>query len=348
MARISINIVTWNGLRFLPEALETIYNQTYKDFNIIIVDNGSTDGTVEYVKNNFPDITMLRNVRNLGFAHGHNQAIRMALNRWSEEEMKDHFVLVTNQDILLNPDFLENIVKEADEHTGAASFGGKLFKAFTNASDDEMNENVKSDILDSTGLKIFRSRRVVDRGAGERDQGQYDNERDVFGISGAILLLRASALADVRYGDEFFDADFFSYKEDVDLAWRLRLRGWESRYVPEAVAYHYRGAYSPMRSSWYDTLKSRRKRSRLVNFYSFTNHYFLFIKNCYFKNCLIHLPWIFFYEFKKLLFTFFLEPWTFWPGLRRILLNFSKMTKKRKYNLSRARTMAGEMRKWLR
>lgn len=346
MARVSINIVTWNGMRFLPEALESIEKQTFQDFNVVIVDNGSTDGTVNYIKENYPQVTMIRNVQNLGFAHGHNQAMRLATAKWPSNELSDHYVLVTNQDILLKPDFLENLISEADKFPEVASFGGKLYKAFFSRAEDDFEETIKSDVLDSTGLTIYKSRRVVDRGAGETDQQQYDDEREVFGISGAILLLRASALQSIRYRDEFFDGDFFCYKEDIDLAWRLRLAGWGSRFVPSAIAHHYRGAYSPERSTWLKTIKARRQRSQLVNFRSFVNHYFVLIKNDYFRNILIHLPWFLFYELKKGIYSIIFEPRTLLRGKMHILKNFSLMMRKRKFVITKARVNAKEMRKF--
>jgi len=347
MARVSINIVTWNAMRFLPEALESIEKQTFGDFNIIIVDNGSTDGTVQYIREYYPQITLIRNVKNLGFAHGHNQAMRLAIAKWPAEELDNRFVLVTNQDILLKEDFLENLIAEAEKQKQAGSFGGKLYKAFFSQGEDGFEETIKSDILDSTGLLVYKSRRVVDRGAGETDQKQYDEARDIFGVSGAIPMYRASALQSVRFRDEFFDDDFFCYKEDIDLAWRLRLAGWHSRYVPEAMAHHYRGAYSPEKSSWLKTVMARRKRSHLVNFRSFVNHYFVLIKNEYFSNLLVHLPWFVLYELKKNIYTFFFEPKTYWQGKVHVIKNLSLMMKKRKFNFSKARVGAKEMRNWI-
>jgi len=333
-------------MKFLPEALETIFNQTFKDFQVVIVDNGSTDGTVDYIRNNFSKIALIRNVKNLGFAHGHNQAIRMAMAKWPTEQLNEHFVLVTNQDILLKPEFLENILRDAEAHPQAASFSGKLYKAYYKQSEDGFDETIRSDTLDSTGLVVKKSRRVYDRGAGEIDERQYDSERDVFGNSGAILLLRASALAQIRYGDEFFDEDFFSYKEDVDLAWRLRHGGWGSRYVPEACAYHYRGAYSPVKSGWLTTILSRRRRSSLINFYSFVNHYLVYLKNESISSILSHLPWIFFYELKKNLYTLFFEPRTYFGGYRRVFKLAPKMFRKRRYVLHGAKASQGEIKRW--
>lgn len=347
MAKVSINIVTWNGIRFLPDALETIFAQTYKDFEIIIVDNGSTDGTVDYIRKNFPQITLLKNFKNLGFSRGYNQAIRLALERWPQGERDDKFILITNQDILLAPDFLEKIVGFTRGRNRVATFGGKLLRAYFDRSDDEFEQAIKSKIIDTAGLVIKKSRRVIDRGAGEEDRGQYNQPDEIFGVSGAIMLVRASALEDMRYGDEFFDEDFFTYKEDIDLAWRLRLMGWGSMYVPEAEAYHFRGAYSPAKSSIIQTLRQRRKRPRLVKLNSFTNHYLMLAKNSFFRNIIRDLPWIFFYEFKKNLYCLFFEPKIFMRGWLNYFSKRKFIKRKRRHVFNRLAIKAKDFRRWI-
>ena len=113
--RVSVNIVSWNGMKFIPELLASIFAQTYTDFNVLIVDNGSSDGVEAYVREHFPQVAFLRNARNLGFAPAHNQAIRYAIEHWGGEDLSDRFVLVTNQDAIFAPTFLEEIVRAAVE-----------------------------------------------------------------------------------------------------------------------------------------------------------------------------------------------------------------------------------------
>lgn len=348
MAKVSINIVTWNGMRYLPEALESIEKQDFKDYSIVIVDNGSTDGTVDYIRNNYPNITLIRNVNNLGFARGHNQAMRLTLDKWtnSSADLEKCYVLVTNQDILLKPDFLSQLIADADSHPEAGSLGGKLYRAYFNPSEDGFDETVKSDTLDSTGLIVYKSRRVIDRGAGELDQRQYDQDREVFGLSGAILLVRAGALNSIRYRDEYFDSDFFSYKEDIDLAWRLRLHGWQARYVPEAVAHHYRGVCSPAKEGWWHRIKARKNRPFFINFHSYVNHYCLLLKSSYIRNLIIHYPWIKLYELKKTIAIFIFNPKVFWKGFFKLIKLYPAMKQKRKFNLSTAKVSPKEMRQW--
>ncbi|MBU0648951.1 glycosyltransferase family 2 protein [Patescibacteria group bacterium] len=346
MAQISINIVTWNGMRFLPDALKSILGQTHQDFKIIVVDNGSTDGTVEYVRTNLPKITLLRNVRNLGFARGHNQGFHLALDKWPTEERDKCFVLIANQDLILEPDFLEKITRFARANTRGAIFGGKLLRAYFKPEDEEFEEKIKSDVLDSTGLVMKKSRRVIDRGAGEQDSGQYDEKSEVFGISGALALIRASALDDIRYKDEYFDEDFFSYKEDIDLGWRMRLRGWQSYYVPQARAFHFRGAYSPTKASASEKIRLRRQRPFFIKVHSFSNHYLALLKTGFIRHMVVDFPLIFLYELKKCAYSFFFEPRVFWRGVADFLKKLGPILQKRKYIFSRIMIKPKELRKW--
>lgn len=347
MAKVTINIVSWNGLRFLPEALETIYAQTFKDFEIIIVDNGSTDGTVDYIRNNYPRITFLRNFKNLGFTRAYNQTIKLSMARWKKEELDQKFILITNQDILLEPDYLEKLVSAARANRQGATFGGKLLRAFFKPTDDEFEEKIKSGIIDSTGLVMKRSRRVFDRGAGENDQGQYDQDREVFGICGAIMLARASALEDVKFKEEYFDENFFSYKEDIDLAWRLRMGGWKNYFVPEARAFHFRGAYSPAKAGIRRAIELRRRRPFLIKFHSFSNHHLVLVKNSYLRHLVRDLPWILLNETKRIIYSIFFEPRVLIRGTSNFFGNLSAILGKRKFVFSRLNTDPKEISKWI-
>lgn len=308
---VSINIVAWNGMQFIPDLLESIYAQTYGDFSVLMVDNGSSDRVEAFVRERYPQVVLLRNARNLGFAPAHNQAIRYAVEHWGDEDLSDRFVLVTNQDAIFSPTFLEEIVRAARANPEIGSFQGKLLRAFTeNPQDEALKETVRSERIDSTGLLPRRDRTVSDRGAGEMDTGQYDQFTDIFGPTGALALYRASALQDARYRDEFFDQDFFSYKEDADLAWRLRQLGWGSRYVPEAVAHHYRGMYGKERMGWLERIRNRRGKSPIRNWYSTRNHVLLLVKNLGFWNGLLALPWILWFELRRFAYVLLFEPRT--------------------------------------
>ena len=128
--RLSIHIVSWNSMRFIPDLLRTLKEQTVQDFSVLLIDNGSTDGIESFIKEEYPQIALLRNARNLGFCGAHNQGIRYALEHWKTEDFQDRFILVTNPDILLTPTFLETLMHEVDQHPTVGAFGGKLRRAF--------------------------------------------------------------------------------------------------------------------------------------------------------------------------------------------------------------------------
>lgn len=341
---VFVNIVTWNGMKYLPEAIDSLARQTLPDFKITIIDNGSIDGTVDFIRNNFPHFQMLRNMRNLGFAKGHNQGIEFVRNLFykrgergdfyqredgREEGVKDCFILLMNQDIILEPNCLEVLVETLSKKEDVAVVGPKLLRAFWNLETlGSTSEVIRSKIVDSAGLIIKKTRRVIDRGAGDVDGEKYNREGYVFGISGALMMFRLKALEDakifrvnnsyIRKGfvinretseasGEYFDEDFFSYKEDIDLCWRLQNLGWKAYYQPQAVAYHFRGAKGVGKFSIFNILRERKKKSPLINFWSIRNHLLTIIKNDSLKSFFCDAWAIVPYEFIKFLYIFFFE-----------------------------------------
>ncbi len=222
---ISISIVNWNGSHYIGDCLKSVYGQDYMAIKeIIVVDNGSCDGSLEKIKKDFPQVKYIENDVNIGFSKAHNQAIDIS---------RGEFILILNFDIILTKNFLSELIKVFGDNkkTGVAS--GKLYKIL---------DGKKTTKIDTTGIKMacyFPS----PRGATEEDCGQYDTKekRFVFGVCGAAALFRKETLADVKFKNEYFDEDFVNYVEDVDICWRMQLRGWKAVYQPKAVAYHERG-----------------------------------------------------------------------------------------------------------
>ncbi|MCR4279069.1 MAG: hypothetical protein NUV81_04205, partial [bacterium] len=199
-------------------------------------------------------------------------------------------------------------------------------------------------IFDCMGLEVRKSRRVLDRSAGEDDQGQYDAENAVFGISGACALFRASALQDVAEDGAFFDEDFFAYKEDVDLAWRMQILGHNVHIVPTATVWHERVAKSDAGGNWLTAWRARRGKSSVVNFYSTRNHGWLLMKNDDLVNVFFHTPWILPYEFAKGLGNIFSSGG--WKAMGASAVKVGKMWKKRRALFARRKRTANEIRKW--
>lgn len=342
MAKVSVQIVTWNSMRYIFDCLESLMHQSFRDFSILVIDNASDDGTVEFLRTHYPNISILQNFKNLGYCKANNQGIKLA---------KTEYVLVMNADVVLTENFLEKLVNFADNHFQGGSFGGKLLKLYTaeiNPAEAEggMREMIKSDVIDSTSLQIYKNRFVANRGEGQKDIGQYDRAEEVFGISGACVLYRRQALEEVKIKEDYFDSDFFVYKEDIDLAWRLRLYGWQAYYLPEAVVYHHRRFSRDLGRSWRKLIKSRRKVSRLLRSLSFKNQHLVLVKNDQPINLLLHFFPFVFREFKILVYGLIFEPFL-WKRVIEFFRQLPCALFKRRIIMAHRKVSTQEIRKWM-
>ncbi len=307
--RVSVHLVTYQSMPDIVEALASLRQQTFTDFRVVVVDNASRDGTIEFIASEYGSrVALIRNYRNLGFAAAHNQAIEFASLTSPE------FVLVMNPDVVLFPSTIAELLMAAERHPKAGAVTPRLLRS------DGIT-------LDSTGIDASRGFRFSDRGAGKRADGNYLKEEEVFGASGALVLYRAAALADVNQNHECFDRDFFAYKEDIDLAFRLRWRGWETWYAPEAVARHERSVGSDARGLL-ERVRARRLRSQAISRWSYRNHWWVMIKNAPPNLVLRNAIHLFLGEFVRATYLFFFEFFVF-GGLFDALAGFPRMLKKR-------------------
>ncbi len=211
-AAASVVIPNWNGRRWLERCLASTARQTQTPAEVVVVDNGSDDGSVEYLRAEHPAVQLLELGRNTGFAHAANRGVGAAQNE---------LVALVNADVVLAEDWLSRVTRELLEDSGVASVACKMLLLAN-----------PSEIYDA-GDDLRRDGVCEQRGRFTRDDGRWDAPRDVFGACAGAALYRRSAF--LAAGG--FDERFFAYLEDVDLALRLRLQGWRCRYVP-AVAYH--------------------------------------------------------------------------------------------------------------
>jgi GT2 family glycosyltransferase len=223
--KVSILITTYNSSKFLKSCLESAVQQDYADREIIVVDNASSDGTRSVLRELETRVRVIYNDINRGFAGGQNQAIAQSSGDW---------LLSLNPDVILKPDFLSKLLAAASGRERIGALCGKLLRWKPGTS------NERSNIIDSTGIYFLRNLRHLDRGSDEMDRGQYQRREFVFGATGAAALYSREMVEDISVGGEFFDEDFFAYREDADLAWRAHLMGWACLYVPDAVAWHVR------------------------------------------------------------------------------------------------------------
>lgn len=305
---VSVNILTWNDLRYLPELFASLHAQTHKDMAVRVLDNGSTDGSVAYIMQNEPHWLAVRNTKNQGFAGGHNQLVRLALERYSGDP-SEHAILIANADMILDHKLIEELVRVLQHHPEIDAVQPKLLRAFAERGEADV-DSVRSDILDTTGMTVHRGWRMADRGAGEMDRGQYDTQTDIFAPTGTMMLIRASALSDVLVDGDMFDGDFFAYREDCDFVWRFRRAGHASMFAPAAKAHHFRGMYGEEKRSLWRRLLDRRKQRPFFAALSARNQLFVLLKNLSFLDALRDAPWIVFGEGGRVLYGFLAEPET--------------------------------------
>ena len=213
---VSVVIPNLNGMKYLPACLSSIQEQTYRIFEVIIVDNGSTDESIDFIKTGFPGAIVIENKRNMGFAEANNQGIRAA---------KGKYIATLNNDTEVDREWLRTLVTEAERSDDGVGMWAPKILSLQN----------KREIDSVGGLLIYRDGIAKGRGRLETDNGQYDEVRDILCPSACCALYRKTMLDDIGY----FDSDFFAYCEDNDLGLRARLAGWKALSVPESIVYHY-------------------------------------------------------------------------------------------------------------
>jgi len=291
---LTVNLLTYNSSPDLERFFTSLQQQTYKDFKVIVIDNASNDESVSQSARLWPTALIHKNSDNLGYTGGHNVGLGL---------VDTEYVLIANPDVMLAETFIEHLFADISQNQRLGSVGGKILR-LTNT----LNNNNDYVIIDSTGLVVHRNRRFVDRGQGETDHGQYDADGNIFGISGALVMYRMSALRQVRLTNgQYFDERYFMYREDIDLAWRLQHFGWSARYNHTAVAWHRRTAAGIDGSNDRLTANNRSKKSPQVNYWSYRNHLYTLLKNERAIDFWRDGLWIIWYEFKKLVYLIFME-----------------------------------------
>ncbi|MBI2582982.1 glycosyltransferase family 2 protein [Candidatus Azambacteria bacterium] len=303
---------------------------------IQVVDNASQDGSADFVAAKHPDVRLIRNAKNLGYAGGHNIGIR---------EAEGEYVLLVNQDTVLTPTFIECAVETFRRDGRIGAVQGKLFLYNFNDGAPRVGLTGKR-LIDTTGFLFLKNRRVLNRGQGEEESAQYNQGGEVFGADGALPIYRRAALEDVKIGTEYFDEDFFAYMEDVDLAWRLRLRGWKTWYEPRAIAFHGRGAGERAVRNYFSILRERRHVSPFAKKYSFRNKRLLQMKNEFPSLAVKHLFWWGTKEILAWAWATVAEWYTPWVAKELIRLA-PKMFKKRREIMRRATITPQAFAKWI-
>lgn len=290
--------MTFNGARWVARCLESLAAQTLQPLEVLVFDNGSSDGSASLIAAT-DDVSLVRvhlHPTNIGYAAAHNRNIDVARGR---------YILLLNQDVELEPRFLEMAVRALEARPSAGACQGRLFRLAA--------PGVRDDRLDSTGLRFLRDRRVVSRDQMRRSCEVQRPAGPVWGADGPAPVYRTAALEECRVrrlsgGSEVLDEDFFAYKEDVDLAWRLRRLGWSAWYEPEAIAWHARGASAHGGTSFLSVARSNRSIDLRIKRLSWRNHRLMLIKNETAEGLARDWPWVARREILSLLFMIVADP----------------------------------------
>lgn len=275
MTKVSIVILTFNSSKFIKPCLNSVFSQEYQDFEVILIDNDSSDNTVSLIKENYPTVRLIENEENLGVCKARNRGIELANGEW---------ILTLDCDIVLEKDFLNQIVgfaRESDESIGILQ--PKIFR-----------EDKKT--IYSYGVylsKLFR--RFYDIGKDRLDYGQFDTQKYIFGACCAAALHRKTMLEKVKDEFGYFDERFFFLVEDVDLAWRTQQKNYKTLFVPEALCYH--------------AGNSSNTNPKLKQYLCFRNGHYMIKKNNGYVNLARNFLSIFMYDLPRSVYLIFTNPY---------------------------------------
>lgn len=346
MPKISINLVVLNGDKYIEGCLNSIFKQSFphQEIQINILDNGSTDNTrllIHDFKNKtlndiFPKINLILSDVNLGMWGGQEKLLD-----YSDSE----YVVFLSVDVILDTNFIERAIATMDSDKKIGALQAKIYQY-------NFGQPLTKDLIDTTGFKLHRSRRITNIGHGEKDNGQFNERREIFGVEGAVPVFRKEALESIRmptgsppkdgqFPSEIADHDIFWYGEDLDVAWRINLAGWTQIYDPNVIAWHDRGTTkSHAKGAWYRYIPRvalRRQLSLRKRRLEWRNTRWTRIKNDYIINILRDFPHILWWEIKVLGYVILFEPGVL-KELPAFLKGLPKMLGKRRLILSRAKT----------
>lgn len=350
---VSINLVVMNGEKFIRFSLDSIKKQTYPSqfIEVNILDNGSTDATKNILKKEFPEFNLIENNANIGFWAGQEKLLNQSKGE----------IIIAMTDVILDDNFIKNaaLVLKKDPHIGAIQAKIYQMKLYPPKFSDEKIRRASdqpspifTDVIDTAGFFIFKSRRIVNLGHGDKDTGQFSNQKEIFAVEGAVPVFKKTALEDCKIEGKIIDPDFrtgsLGYGDDLDLAWRMRLFGWKEILAPDVIAYHDRSTTKNIKKHWLDYFSRVHQRSQISlqkRRLDWKNVRFTIIKNDYIINILKDLPQIIIREAMVLIYSLLFEP--------KILLEIPiflklipKMIRKRKTIMKRAKISPKEMRKW--
>lgn len=228
--KLSVVILNWNGRKHLERFLPSVVQHTSGEAEVVVADNGSTDDSLQWLHDNYPQVRTIVLDQNYGFAGGYNRAL---------QQVDSDYVLLLNSDVEVTSGWWQLLVELLDNEKDVAAVAPKL----RSVDNPDMFEyaGASGGFIDYLGYPFCRGRILS---AVERDEGQYDDRRDIFWASGAALCCRREVYVELGGLDE----DFFAHMEEIDLQWRMQLAGWRIMVEPRSVVYHLGGGTLPISS----------------------------------------------------------------------------------------------------
>ncbi len=331
--KLSVQLVVWNGEKYLPALINSVIHQNFKDFELLILDNASSDSSREVLK----DLLNGTNVKyslfsennNIGFAGGHNYLFKKS---------DCEYVALVNQDMVLTSNAFEDLVNFLEKHPNTASVAPLLLR---------LQNGYKVNIVDSAGLVVYRNRRIADLLSGEdaRALNLQNSEQEVFGVSGAFAVFDRKKINCVNDNQELFDDKYFAYQEDFDLAWRLRAAGFDSYVLHQVLSYHERSVRSITGSGAKQVVENKQKQPFSIRYYSYRNHLMTLIKNESLQGVGVDFLPILWYELKKFIYNLLFDTAVL-KGIGEVINNWTNLTKKRRFVQSQCR-QPKFIRKWV-
>ena len=354
---VTINLVVLNGEKYIRHCLDGVLEQTYLkeliEFNIL--DNGSSDRTKEIIKewavqnsSKFTKFNLVELTKNVGVWPGQEELLKHSMGK---------YVLGLWVDVILDKDFIKNAVEVMERESKIGALQAKVYKYDLSSLPAYRLTGLPVRIIDTCGFKIFKSRRLINIGHGETDDGQFNEEKEIFGIEGAAPFFRKEAMESCRISlpayrltslsatTEIFDHDYFWYGDDFDIVWRMNLFGWKQVFAPTVIAWHDRQTTKKLRSSFKDFLEIRRAIPLKKRKLEWKNIRFTIIKNDYIINVLKDLPYILKREVMMFVYLLIFEPKVF-AEIPEFLKILPKIIRKRKEIMKKAVRTPAEMHKF--
>lgn len=293
---VSIHLIVKDGEKYIKNCLKSLQNQTYPHINFRIFDNNSSDNTLDLARQIMPDVEIIQFSENYFVSGAFNRSLKYS---------NDIYCMALSVDVILDEYFVEHAVNEMKKRQDKGVIQAKVFWY------DKAQEK-KTNIIDTTGMIIFKSRRIINRGHGLKDEGQYDKPEEIFLYEGAVPFFRRKALEDVkiiRQDDryEYLDEDFILYAEDVDLGYRIQLAGWGCFYSPSVIAWHDRSTTHSLSGGYRSFIEQRKSIPTYKRMLDFRNQRLLFIKNDSFQLFIKHIFFIIKRDFMLFLYFIFFE-----------------------------------------